>query len=92
MRRAPALPLDDTERDDASPEPTPEDLLLRRERTARVRKAIAALPRRARDVVLLRTYADLPFREIASLLRISESSAKVIFFRAKATLRSLLEK
>lgn len=49
------------------------------------------LPDRSRDVVLLRIYGDLPFKEIAGLLEISESSAKVIFFRAKATLRELLE-
>lgn len=70
---------------------SPEDALLRREREQKVRQALKLLPDRSRDVVLLRIYGDLPFKEIAGLLEISESSAKVIFFRAKATLRELLE-
>lgn len=68
----------------------PEGVLLREETEARVRRALGELPERSRDVVMLRIYGDLPFKEIGALLKISESSAKVIFFRAKAALRELL--
>ena len=73
------------------PTDDPEGKLLRKETEHQVRAALLELPERSRDVVLLRIYGDLPFKEIAALLEISESSAKVIFFRAKATLREILE-
>ena len=44
------------------------------------------LPQNYRDVVLLRVYADLTFPDIANVLGISTSSAKVIFHRAKKIL------
>ena len=68
----------------------PEEILSRRETAKAVRAAVKALPKKSRDVVILRIYGDLPFREIASSLKISESSAKVIFFRAKNSLREAL--
>ena len=68
----------------------PEEILSRQETVKAVRAAIRALPKKSRDVVILRVYGDLPFKEIASHLKISESSAKVIFFRAKSSLREAL--
>lgn len=68
----------------------PEGQLLRKETEHQVQKALQELSERSREVVLLRIYGDLPFKEIAALLGISESSAKVIFFRAKAVLRDIL--
>ena len=57
-----------------------------------VRAVMEDIPKKYRDVVLLRIYAELPFSQIALVLRISENSAKVIFFRAKKTMMAVLQK
>lgn len=51
-----------------------------------VRNMISKIPEKYRDVIMLRLYADLPFSQVAAALKISENSAKVIFFRAKKML------
>lgn len=56
-----------------------------------VRRILKEIPKKYRDVVLLRIYAELPFSQIASLLKISENSAKVIFFRAKKKMMEVLK-
>ena len=62
---------------------TPEEACLRSMRSKEIRRTIEMLPKKYRDVVVLRVYADLPFSDIASALDISLSSAKIIFHRAK---------
>ncbi len=62
---------------------TPEEACLRNIRSKQIRACIERLPKNYRDVVLLRVYADLTFPDIASVLGISTSGAKVIFHRAK---------
>lgn len=49
------------------------------------------IPKKYRDVMVLRVYAELPFSQIAQILRISENSAKVIYFRAKKMLMEVLK-
>ena len=49
------------------------------------------IPKKYRDVVVLRVYAELPFSQVAQILRISENSAKVIYFRAKKMLMEVLK-
>jgi RNA polymerase sigma-70 factor, ECF subfamily len=55
-----------------------------------LREAIARLPRRQREVLLLRIDGDLPFAEIASVLGITEVNAKVNFHHAVQRLKSWL--
>jgi len=66
-----------------SPESDPEEQLQHTVTAEAVKKAIANIPQKYQDVVALRIYADLPFSQIAALLKISENSAKVLFHRAK---------
>ena len=56
-----------------------------------MREAVERLPEKYRDVVILRTYADMPFSDIARSLKISENSAKVIYHRAKKMLKELFD-
>ena len=65
---------------------TPEEACLRNLKSVKIRKVVEMLPKNYRDVVLLRVYADLTFADIANVLGISTSSAKVLFHRAKKTL------
>lgn len=64
--------------------------LLRRERAARVRAAIARLPRKQRATVILRMYHDLPHQEIARILGSSVGAVKANLFHALGNLRRLL--
>lgn len=52
-------------------------------------KLASNLPKIQRNIVLLKAYQDLPFREIAKILSISENSAKVSFHKAKANLKRM---
>ena len=57
----------------------------------KVRKAIASLKPRYREIVWLRSIAELPFSRIAEIMNSSENSAKVLFFRAKNQIKEKLE-
>ncbi len=76
--------------DTASDGETPENICMRRFNSQSVRRAVDRLPQKYRDVVVLRTYADMPYGEIAASLNISENSAKVIYHRAKKILKEEL--
>ena len=65
---------------------TPEEACLRSFKSKEIQRVINKLPNNYRDVVILRIYADLSFPDIANVLGISVSSAKVIFHRAKKIL------
>ena len=56
-----------------------------------VRQALQALPRRMREVLVLRYYLDLPFAEIAETLGISQSSARSTSSRGIAILTEKLK-
>ena len=79
------------ERAEAAPAAGPEEALLRRELLSRARRIIDGMQPRMRDVMLYRLCSELPYAEIAALLSISESSAKVLFHRGKLLLRARLK-
>jgi RNA polymerase sigma-70 factor (ECF subfamily) len=64
--------------------------LLRRERAARVRAAIAELPRKQRATLILRMYHELSHQEIAAILGSSVGAVKANFFHALGNLKRLL--
>jgi len=57
-----------------------------------LREAIARLPRRQREVLLLRIDGDLPFAEVAATLGITEVNAKVNFHHAVQKLKGWLSR
>lgn len=69
---------------------TPADRVIRGERAASVRRAIAGLPDRQRATVILRVYQELPHHEIAAILGSSVGSVKANFFHALRNLRRLI--
>lgn len=74
------------------PEPTPADAsAAQRQRDARVRDALQALPEDYRDVVVAHYHLDLGLQEIADRLSITESAVRSRLHRARTRLRSLLE-
>jgi len=70
---------------------SPEEAVDRKELIAILRELVEKLPQKYKDVVLLRAYGDLPFKQVASILGITESSAKVTYFRAKKMLLEEIE-
>ena len=70
--------------------PRPAAALLEAERRDVVRGALAALPPRLREVVVLRQYEGLRFAEIGRIVGCNEGTAKARFHRARAILRRRL--
>ena len=78
------------------PVPTSDDLdaVAERERAGRLRQglatALASLPADQRAALELRVVDDLPYRDVASSLQISEVAARRRVMRALASLSRLL--
>jgi RNA polymerase sigma-70 factor, ECF subfamily len=68
-------------------QPGIEQQLVARDRAAKIRRAIYALPEKQRAAVLLHKYHELDYDEIARILDCSESALKSLLFRAYETLR-----
>jgi len=68
-----------------------EDSTLRDETKEAVRRALEQLPRKLRDVIILKEYGDLAYAEIAKTLGISVANVKVRAYRAREQLSRLLE-
>src|SRR5258706_566844 len=64
--------------------------VLRTERAARVRAAIAELPRKQRATLILRMYHEMSHQEIAEVLGSSVGAVKANFFHALGNLKKLL--
>lgn len=56
-----------------------------------VGRAIASLPEAQRTAVILRRYEEMPYEEIAKVLRTSVPSVKSLLFRARGQLRQQLK-
>jgi RNA polymerase sigma-70 factor, ECF subfamily len=70
--------------------PSPEDLVLARERRQALAKALAKLPERQRSVFMLSHYEGCTSREVSALTGLNESTVRVHLFRAIRKLRGLL--
>ena len=82
-------PLADVDRTPAAGEGA-EAAVIRQERAARVRAAIAQLPDKQRATLILRTYQDLSHEEIAKVLGSTVGAAKTNLFHALRRLREIL--
>lgn len=68
-----------------------EEYLVRTEEQESLRRAILGLDKKYRDVVIYRIYYELSFQKVGQLMKISENSAKVLFFRAKSMIKKNME-
>ena len=64
--------------------------LVKEVEVGQLQYAISAMPKKYSEVLILRIYAELPYKEIAAKLGISENSAKVIYHRAKSMIKENL--
>ncbi|HZR57397.1 MAG TPA: sigma-70 family RNA polymerase sigma factor [Terriglobales bacterium] len=70
---------------------TVEEAILRRERLAAIRQKVQALPERQKTAVLMHKYQQMDYKQIAEVLKLSESATKSLLFRAYETLRVQLK-
>src|SRR5271156_1119410 len=68
-----------------------EEQIVKRERLAAIRSKVNALPERQRIAVIMHKYQQMDYREIAGVLKLSESATKSLLFRAYETLREQLK-
>ncbi|MEK7583625.1 MAG: sigma-70 family RNA polymerase sigma factor [Patescibacteria group bacterium] len=66
---------------------TPRDIDTR-DRLAKVHDAVQKLPAQQRDIIMLRVWSELSFKEIAAVVGKSEASCKMAFSRSLAKLRT----
>lgn len=64
--------------------------MIREQRAAAVREAIASLPKKQRATLILRAYHDMSHQQIAETLGSSVGAVKANFFHALANLKKIL--
>lgn len=64
--------------------------LLKQESMEKAREALKKLPKNLREVLMLREYGDLNYKEIAKILGITEGNVKVRVFRAREQLLKII--
>jgi RNA polymerase sigma-70 factor (ECF subfamily) len=69
---------------------TAEEALVRRERMLAIRSKVEALPERQKLAVMMHKYQQMDYKQIADVLKLSESATKSLLFRAYETLREQL--
>ena len=94
-QRAFFIPLeneDGTERVFQDPNtPTASQVFAEKEIQSAVDAAIASLPEAQRLAIVLRRYEDMPYEEIAMVLKTTVPSVKSLLFRAREQLKSKLQ-
>jgi len=68
-----------------------EESLVRRERMLAIRAKVEALPERQKLAVIMHKYQQMDYKQIADVLKLSESATKSLLFRAYETLREQLK-
>ena len=80
--------LDDSLHDER--QPSPADDLLASEKMQAIQAAIEALPEQQKLAVIMRRYDEVPYEEIAAVLKQTVPGVKSLLFRARQTLRESL--
>jgi RNA polymerase sigma-70 factor (ECF subfamily) len=68
-----------------------EQALVRRERMLAIRSKVEALPEQQKMAVIMHKYQQMDYKEIAEVLKKSESATKSLLFRAYESLREQLK-
>ena len=71
--------------------PSPEDLLLAKERSSQITNALQSLPESQRMALILKRYDDLSYQEIAQVLGCSVPAVESLLVRAKRSLQERLK-
>jgi RNA polymerase sigma factor (sigma-70 family) len=74
-----------------SPEPNQENIMIQDQTYGKVKELVDALPPEQREVVILRHYADMSFKEIAALTQVSINTALGRMRYALINMRKMVE-
>jgi len=77
-------------KEDTRQEETGEGLLVKKETSEEVQRALEKLPENLRMVLVLKEYAEMNYKEIGRVLGISEGNVKVRVFRARERLAAII--
>jgi len=96
-RRAHLVPMENSDPDEPQHQfpdeiATPQQQVLDSELSAAVESAIAGLPEPQRTAIILRRYQDMPYEEIAVVLKTTPAAVKSLLFRARGELKEKLKK
>jgi RNA polymerase sigma-70 factor (ECF subfamily) len=75
---------------DTSDQEDPEKILIRQEHSRWLQKALDSLPENQRTAIILSKYDDLPQKEIAEIMDITEGAVEALLQRAKKNLKARL--
>lgn len=78
-------------KEDTRQEESGEGILVKKETSEEIQKALEKLPENLRMVLILKEYAEMNYKEIGRVLGISEGNVKVRVFRARERLAAILE-
>lgn len=84
------VPLDEEEVDVASPDPSPEALLVEQANREIVRDALTQLPVPFREILLLCEVEEMSYEEIAQVLAVPMGTVMSRLYRARKAMRTLL--
>ena len=79
--------LDDANIEKPDRSSNPYEQMIQRDRVELVRKLVDELPEKQRSCMQLRDFEGKPYKEIASILDITEEQVKVNIFRARQTIK-----
>jgi RNA polymerase sigma-70 factor (ECF subfamily) len=71
--------------------PSPEDILLAKERSRQIADALQSLPENQRMALILKRYDDLSYQEIAKVIGCSVSAVESLIVRAKRNLQEKMK-
>ena len=74
----------------ASPEPSPEQRLLKEAEERKVAEAVNSLPARQREALILCYHQGLKAKDAADILSVSVGALESLLFRARQTLKDRL--
>ena len=74
-----------------SEEETPQETMERQEETTLIEKAIATLPEKQKQVFIMRYYDELPYEEMAKILKKSVGGLKANYFHAVKKIEEYLK-
>jgi len=77
---------------EAGVQPSLEEDVVRDEASLELRKALSALSPKLKEVLVLKEFSGMSYKEIGAVLGVSEGNVKVRAFRARAALLKLLGK
>jgi RNA polymerase sigma-70 factor, ECF subfamily len=76
--------------DSADPSPSPQEILIAREREAQVRMALDDLPTSQKTAIILRHYQGLSYSEIARIMETTVKAVEGLISRARSSLQARL--